>query len=183
MLLPAAEAHAHSVIPGTGDFWNGVFHPFVAIEQALALTALGFALARAGSSVTGRTLLVTLTAIAGGLALSAAFAPPTVEPLRPAPLILGGLVLIDPAEIFSRQPLPFLVGLGVLLGLSMGLDIPSSTSWVLFAAGLELGSVVILAYAIEAWTRLYRPWFQIAVRIVGSWLVAIGVIFVGAALR
>jgi hydrogenase/urease accessory protein HupE len=183
VLLPSAEAHAHSVIPGTGDFWNGVFHPFVAIEQALALTALGLALARAGSSVTGRTLLVALTAIAGGLALSAAFAPPTVEPLRPAPLILGGLVLIDPAEIFSRQPLPFLVGLGVLLGLSMGLDIPSSTSWVLFAAGLELGSVVILAYAIEAWTRLYRPWFQIAVRIVGSWLVAIGVIFVGAALR
>ena len=171
------------MIPGTGDFWNGVFHPFLAIEQGLALTALGFALARAGSSVTGRTLLVTLTAIAGGLALSALLAPPTVQLLRPAPLILGGLVLIDPARIFSRQPLPFLVSLAILLGLSMGLDIPSSTSRVLFAAGLELGSIVILAYAIEAWTRLYRPWFQIAVRIVGSWLVAIGVIFVGAALR
>ncbi len=44
------------MIPGTGDFWNGVFHPFVAIEQGLALTALAIASAAASpaAAVTGQ---------------------------------------------------------------------------------------------------------------------------------
>jgi urease accessory protein len=183
VLLLSREAHAHSPIPGIGDFWNGVFHPFVAVEQGLTMVAFGLAIARAGAEAERWALRITIGAIACGLVLSAFSTPPISTLFRALPLILGGLVLIDPFGLCSRAFVPLLGSLAFVLGLSMGWEIPSDATWSLFAGGSGLGAIVIAAYAMMAWQRFHRPWFAIAARILGSWLVAIGVILLGAALR
>jgi len=179
----SSEAQAHSTIPGIGDFWNGVFHPFVAIEQGLTMVALGLAIARAGAEAERRALRVTLGAIVCGLGLSAVFTLSKTTLLQPVPLILGGALLLDPAGLCSRLLDPLLGFLGFVLGLSMGWEIPSDANWTVFAAGLGLGAAAIAAYAMIAWQRLHRPWFAIAARILGSWLVAISIILFGATFR
>lgn len=180
VLAAATPAQAHTLSPGLGAFWNGVFHPLLALEQALAVVALGVLLARATASLTAAvlaSLLASFTSALVGAHLTSIGEAAVVAPL---PLIAAGAALIDPGRWFSARPAVVLVPLGALMGWSMGGESPSQGSWAAFALGTGFGTFVIAFYSMEAWLRFHRPWFDVAVRIFGSWLAAIGVMLLGA---
>lgn len=165
------------------DFWNGFLHLLIAPEQCITLLAIGLVMARLESDDTEAPFHLYLTGLAAGLLAGVLMLPAELEILRPAPLVLAGLLLIDPAERVRRVPRAAILIASTVAGISFGSAVPPDVSRFVFAGGMFLGAILFPTYAMVAWERLYVPWFRIGVRILGSWMAAIGIILVGAAFR
>lgn len=175
---------AHTVGQGLDEFIVGALHPLFTPAHLLVLVGLGLLL---GQAATGRL------AAAGVFSLAAAVG--VAVGLR-----AGGGV-----------PEPGLIGLGLALGGLVAVAIPPP-GWVRWAAaaaaGLALGGDstpeaaasgwVLAKAALGAWAGLtlivlniahytarlpHARWAQTGVRIVGSWIVAIGILMLAFSLR
>jgi urease accessory protein len=179
-LLPEA-ASAHLVSTRFGDFYDGMLHPLTAFEHMIPWLALGLL---AGSEPKGgRWVLIAFPAgLALGVALGAA--APDIAGLTTANIvslmILGGLVAL-------ALPLPgWALGLiacafGISHGYANGTAMTGATNAALFMPGVVIaGYLVVLLVAAPA-AVLIRKWgaARIAVRALGSWIFAIGVMMLG----
>lgn len=177
MLTSFAYLFAHSPTPGLGDFWNGVFHPVVDLEQGFALLALGVACAREETSVERWSAGVAFVALVVTAFLSGWLF--RVLPLPPgSALLVAGAMLVRPPELLARWLVVPAALTGFAVGQGIGADLAQpATAWTL-PLGFCLGSFAILSYAQMGWKRFQRPWLVIASRILGSWLLAIGLMLV-----
>ena len=172
---------AHTPTPGLGDFWNGVLHPFVDLQQLFTVLALGVAMAREEQAESRRASYVT-----GGCLLVMLALHLLVQPKLPSPsglsLLFAGLLLVRPPHSLQRY-VPFLVvPAAVALGHSIGPDLPSKTNGPIFALGFSLGCLTLLNYVMLGWSKVQRSWLVLASRIGGSWLVAIGLMLTAGSL-
>jgi hydrogenase/urease accessory protein HupE len=182
-LLVCSPAHAHGMFTGFSGFWNGVFHVFISPEQVIGIFALGCAIARLGTSALQRPLLAHMLALPAG-ALAGLYAlPPELEATRALPLLFAGIILIDPGEKTAAFPKLSIAAAAFAAGIACGAGVPPSDTRLTFAAGTLLGAVAVTGFALAGWERFYRPQLRIATRIAGSWMAAIGVLLLGAALR
>jgi len=178
--LPAA---AHSLGPNMNALWVGVLHPVLAVEQGLTLLVLGILSGRCDDELPDWHYTVMLCTIAGFFFASFALPIEGNGVTQGLPLLGSGLMLLAPHDRI-RQWMPWLIlALAAILGFEIGVELPTGASPILFICGFAVTSVIALVYSMEMWKRFYRPWFDIAVRIVGSWLIAVAVILVGYALR
>jgi hydrogenase/urease accessory protein HupE len=182
-LLPAS-AHAHLVNTGLGPFYDGVSHFALTIEDLVPALALALLAGQQGSR-TGRLTLFALPAgwLLGGLL---GLAVPTVDSAAAVTtvsfLALGGLVAAE-----ARLGTGWVAGLAVVVGLLHGyLNGAAMTQAKLGALGV-VGIVstlfVVVALAAAAVVAIRPPWARIAVRVAGSWIVAIGLLLLGWSLR
>jgi urease accessory protein len=87
----------------------------------------------------------------------------------------------------AKVSLPALTGLAALVGLSHGylngaaMGRPDAAALVLL--GLVTAVFVLVALAAAFVVRLRQPWARIAVRVVGSWIAASGLLLLGWAAR
>ena len=63
---------------------------------------------------------------------------------------------------------------GFILGSTQGLEISSTMSAPKFILGVGCTGLIVTTYGIGLVRRLQRPWTRIAVRVVGSWVAATG---------
>lgn len=182
--LLAAPADAHLVTTGLGPLYDGVSHFALTPEDLLPALAMALLAGQRGAPA-GRLALFVLPGawLAGGLM---GLAWPTIEA---APVIttlsflaLGGLVAAE-----ARVRPEWVAALALLVGLCHGyLNGTSMAAARLGALGLvgivsTLFALVALAAAMVVAIR--APWGRIAVRVAGSWIVAIGLLLLGWALR
>jgi hydrogenase/urease accessory protein HupE len=174
--LRPASAHAHLVNTGLGPFYDGVSHFALTIEDLVPALAVALLAGQHGSR-TGRLTLFALPAgwILGGLL---GLAVPTVESAAALTtvsfLALGGLVAAE-----ARLGTGWVTGLAVVVGLFHGyLNGAAMTQ-------AKLGSTlfVVVSLAAAAVVAIRPPWARIAVRVAGSWIVAIGLLLLGWSLR
>jgi urease accessory protein len=183
LLLPATS-HAHLVNTGLGPFYDGVSHFALTPEDFVPALALALFAGQRGSR-TGRLALFSLPAawLLGGLVglafptTSSATALTTVSFLA-----LGGLVAAD-----ARLRPEWVAGLALVVGLLHGhLNGAAMSQARLGALGL-VGIVstlfVVVALAAALVVALRAPWTRIAVRVAGSWIVAIGLLLLGWSFR
>ncbi len=169
---------------GLGPLYDGVSHFVLTPEDLLPALALALLAGQQGA-VAGRLALFVLPGawLAGGLS---GLALPTIE-AAPALttlsfLALGGLVALE-----ARLRPEWLAGLALLVGVLHGyLNGASMATARLGALGLvgivsALFVLVALAAALVVATR--AAWGRIAVRVAGSWIVAIGLLLLGWSLR
>lgn len=181
-LLPLPAA-AHSLGPNMNALWVGLLHPVLAVEQGLTFLVLGISQARYGDSLP-KWMFPALLSVIAAMFLLFSFVPLEGNgATQGLPLLGAGLMLLVPFERFRAYVPVALLALGAVLGAEIGIELPTGASPVLFLCGIGFAAVILLAYAQEFWTRFYRPWFDIAVRIVGSWFIAVAVILVGASFR
>lgn len=181
--LAAGEAHAHAGIPGVGDLWNGSLHLVLDATQGLTLLAIGLALGRMLGSRGHAPFVWYHLGFGAGLLAGSLALPAGTETLAPLPLAAAGLLLIDPGGVLTARPSLAVGVVSALTGLAFGAAIPANVTRFTFAVGTCLGAILLPLYPAALWERFERPWFLIAARIVGSWLTAIAVILLGAALR
>ena len=173
---------AHLVTTGLGPLFDGIGHVVVTPEDLLPVVALAL-LAGLGGKPYARTVLFTVAGawLAGGL-LGLALgwgAPLAVTAL--SFLILGGLVAADrPMNIGIGVALA--VGLGVVHGQMNGAEMATSGLGVTGLLGTVGCLFVLVSLVTGLVVSLERPWTRIAVRVAGSWIVAIGLLYVGWAL-
>lgn len=180
--LVPTTAEAHLVTARFGDFYSGALHPLTALEHVIPWLAVGL-LAGLQEIRTGRWMvLVFPVAIFAGTCGSAVW--PSMALLSMVNLasfiVLGALVALA-----WRLPPPVLLGLGAAFGFSHGYENglaapPDGKLW-LFGVGVTAAGYVIvtLITALTVVITRRRGWPKVAVRAVGSWIGAIGIMLVG----
>jgi hypothetical protein len=178
----SAGADAQSLEPTRSALAQGITYALSTPENVAAAVALGVGLEQLNRR--GRSLaLALLTAgVAVGVFLT------RVDWINFDNLLLA-LMFLVPGAIFVAASLPLLPcswrpkaamaiaapAIGTMLGFAVALEGTSTEDSISFALGAGMAAAIAgLAVAI-AWHRLARSWFAIPARIVGSWILAIGI--------
>jgi urease accessory protein len=182
-LLPV-PAHAHLVTTGLGPFYDGVSHFALTPEDLVPAVALALLAGQRGSRA-GRLTLFALPLgwLLGGL-LGLAF--PMVESagiITPISfLALGGLVATE-ARLGTRWVTGLAVVVGLVHGELNGTAMAEAKLGALGVVGVVSTLFVVVALAAAMVVAIRVRWARIAVRVAGSWIVAIGLLLLGWSLR
>jgi hydrogenase/urease accessory protein HupE len=182
MVAQIGEAHAHLVTTGLGPFYDGFAHVLFAPEDALAALALALLSGMSGISA-GRTVLFTLPVAwcIGALVGLQAPAAPSVPWLTIATFLgLGILIAVN-----CRLSASAAAGLSITVGFAHGyFNGMTAASFDLSVLAGTLGSMFFMIAVVAAVVASLRaPWMRIAVRTLGSWIAAGGLLLLGWTLR
>jgi hydrogenase/urease accessory protein HupE len=170
---------AHLVTTGLGPLFDGIGHVIVTPEDLLPVVALAL-LAGLGGKLYARTVLFTVVGawLAGGLIglMLGWSAPLAVTGL--SFLVLGGLVAAD-RPISVRVGVVLAVALGLVHGQMNGAEMGPVGIGVVGLLGTVGCLFVLVSLVTGLVVSLERPWTRIAVRVAGSWIVAVGLLYVG----
>jgi hypothetical protein len=173
---------AHRGAAGRTPFEDGLLAAALAYDRALALFGMGLALARLPSLARSPSVVVLAIAIAAGiggegdLANSGFVAGHLSVIALPGPVacVIAGLLLALPLRP-QKWILPILTTVsGFLVGLAIGLAAPAGEI-LAFGTGGTIGSLWFAVMPALLLPPLGITWARILVRILGSWLIAIGV--------
>ena len=186
LVLAPQVASAHGSLAGGGGFYAGLEHPFLAWEHTILLIGLGLVLGGVGRFAARLPLWSLLV----GLGLGLAFAPlPGLAGAGPAVLLLAvgtGAALV----LGLRLPVAVLAVLALCCGAAVGLDTgvpppPNMTAVEVYAPylGVVVGVCLIVLNAMAVASVAVRPPFTIAVRMAGSWIIAIALMVLALHVR
>jgi urease accessory protein len=177
--IAPALAVAHP-IKGAGDFYSGMLHPVLALEQVLPMIALGLLAGQQERRTAIRVLWLFPVALITG---AVAGHGPKATSLSMA-VELSLMVIIGILLAISR-PLPRLlvsilaIVAGIVGGIPIASELTGDVEAYRFVVGAALTGLVVITWAIGLVRSLKRPWTQIAVRVAGSWVAAIGIMMLG----
>jgi urease accessory protein len=169
-------ARAHLLDTGLGDFAGGALHLVLGLPHLLPVLALGLVAGLQGPLVSRWVLMAP-----AGLALGvpAGVWLPGVEPL--GWIALGAVVLLGLlAALAVRLDAAMLGALALLVGIALGYadggDVAGRVDLLPYVSGAALGALVLLALVTTVAITIARlgHWGPIALRSLGSWLAAIG---------
>ncbi|MFV1988388.1 MAG: HupE/UreJ family protein [Gemmatimonadota bacterium] len=178
-----AGLYAHLVTTGLGPLFDGIGHLVVTPQDLLPVIALALLAGLGGKSYARNVLFVLPGAwLVGGmvgltLGWSAPLAATTVSFL-----LLGGLVALD-RPLSEKAGVGLAIGLGLLHGQMTGAEMGVVGIGLVGLLGTVGGLFVLVSLVTGLVVGLERPWTRIAVRVAGSWIVAIGLLYVGWSLR
>jgi hydrogenase/urease accessory protein HupE len=183
MALSPLPAEAHLESTGLGPLYDGVAHFLLSPEDLVPVLALALFAGLRGSAQGRRTLLVLPFAWLSGGCIGLVAGANERPGLASVSFLLVGALLAGDARLSlaATTVLATLLGLvhGYLNGATMGQ--PGGDAVSLLGLGLAIFVVVALAAALVV--QLQSTWGRIAVRVVGSWTVAIGMLMLGWMLR
>ena len=175
-ILSPAAAHAHLVDARFGDFFAGLIHPITALEHVFPIVAIGLLAGQQGAKNARLVLGIFAAGLLAGVALGhdAAGWPLFLPWVNGASfVVLGGLVAIA-----RRLPVWVLAAIAGMFGLSHGYANGAAMRPEMvvlnFDAGVVSAGVVVVSLGAGIVLSLKRPWTKVAVRVVGSWIAAIG---------
>ena len=194
LLLPAivamgvavapADANAHLMTTGLGPFYDGAAHFLMSPEAILPVAALGiFAGLQGLSHARAAVVMLPIGWILFGFA-GVLTGPLDINPIyESVPLILlGGLAAAN-----LRSPTWLTAVLAILLGMLEGYIFGSAASAIRDGIVGVVGTVsvvfITIALVTTAVMNATRGWSRIAVRVVGSWTAATGILLLGWGLR
>jgi len=177
-------AYAHLDTTGLGPVYDGVSHLLLSPDDLIPVLAMA-ALAGLNGPAAGRHTLFALTLawLAGGLAgwaLGRPIIPGAATIL--SFLALGGLVALD-RRLSPTIVTAIAVALGLLHGWLNGAGIAGTSREALALAGISASVFVIVALVAAGILVTAQGWRRIAVRVLGSWVAAVGLLMLGWMLR
>jgi urease accessory protein len=150
---------------------SGLLHPFAAPAHVLALVAIGLLIGRQSEC------LVPLAAFVAGLAAGLGLLALAIATTSAANVLLAATILSALLVALAYQvPALVSVPLVAIAGIALGLDSPPAAISIVVAVtmliGTGIGGGLAVAVIAAGASRLHRPWQQIGVRILGSWIAA-----------
>ena len=183
-LLVPAPSYAHLVNTGLGPFYDGVSHFILTPEDLLPVLALAFLAGQRGSRAGRYTLFaLPLAWLLGGLV---GLALPTMRDMPALTAVsfmaLGGLVAAE-ARVRPEWVCSLAAVLGVVHGYLNGSAMSQAKLGILGLGGIVSTLFMVVALAAAMVVAIRVPWGRIAVRVAGSWIAAVGLLFLGWSLR
>lgn len=183
MVLCPLPAEAHLNSTGMGPLYDGLLHFLQSPEDVIPVLAFALFAGLRGAAHGRRALFVLPSAwLLGGLMGLGSTSNGSSILTAMSFLLLGGLVAAN-AQLSLRATsvIAALFGLehGYLNGSGMGQ--PGVAAVALL--GLVFMVFILVAFSAALVVRLRWPWTRIAVRVVGSWIVASGLLMIGWGLR
>jgi urease accessory protein len=174
MLVPGV-AGAHPMA-GVGDFYAGMLHPVIAIEFLLSWIALASLIGRRDSVEVLVILGIFIGALAAGAIAAQALPSPMWLPRVDFGLMILGGLLVALAFVWPAAVLMVLsVAMGFAHGMANASEFSMATSPWRFIPGLIASGLVIVICGVGVVRSLYRSWTLVGVRVVGSWIAAVGI--------
>jgi len=182
-LLAAPELHAHGVVEGASAFFAGLTHPLTALEHVLPLIALGLLAGQRGlRNGEGLVIAFPVAFACGALVAPAIVSLPDLSAVNATTALVVG-VLVALALAISK---PLLYAVVVVTGAVHGFANGGAIEHAMpqFIAGATLAATLLFVYAFgvtDYALRRQRPWLPVAVRAIGSWIAAFGILTVALA--
>jgi len=180
VVLWPTTSHAHLVSTGLGPFYDGVSHFVFTPEDFLPALALALLAGQRGSRA-GRLALFALPPawLVGGL-LGQAVATIDSAPVLTTVslLVLGGLVAAE-ARLRPEWITALASIVGLLHGYLNGAAMTQARLGILGLVGIVATLFVVVALVAARVVTIRASWARIAVRVAGSWIVAIGLLLLG----
>ncbi|WP_315781144.1 HupE/UreJ family protein [Bradyrhizobium sp. SZCCHNPS1003] len=190
LLTQAQIADAHIVSARLGDFYAGALHPLLTLQDVVVWVALAL-LAGSLGAASGRWLVVVFpVGLCAGLALAAGSGVTAVSPfVDAATILILGLLLATALRIPVVLLSVVAFVLGVMRGAANAGELGPQTDRLLYAAGLAGAGYATITLVMALALSFRRPdteplssWRGIAVRAVGGWVAAIGMMMAGLSL-
>lgn len=178
--LAPTLAQAHLVSTGFGAFYDGMSHLLITPEDLLVVVGLGLLAGLRGAAAARAVLVVLPLAWLGGALLGRLWPGGGELPLA---LVLsfglvGGLVAAD--RELRRAVVIGVAGLaGVLHGYVNGATLAAGGRAWLAVLGVTTAVFVLVSLLPAVVVKLRVPWLRVAVRVAGSWMVAVSLLMVG----
>jgi hydrogenase/urease accessory protein HupE len=183
MILCPLPAEAHLNSTGMGPVYDGLLHFLQSPEDVIPVLALALFSGLRGVAHGRRTLFVLPVAwLLGGLVGLASTNNGNSVLTVASFLLLGGLVAAD-AHLSLRATTVIAALLGLEHGYLNGAGMGQPGVGAVALLGLVFMVFVLVAVCAAFVVRLRWPWTRIAVRVVGSWIVASGLLMLGWSLR
>jgi len=195
LFAQVSAAEAHIVAIRLGDFYAGALHPLTDLQDILLWLAMGL-LAGSMGAARGRWLvLVFPLGLLAGLALGQTIGGIGANPAVDAAVaVVLGLLLAAAARVPTVLLCAIAIALAVLRGAANAGDLDPATNNLLFAAGLACAGYAAITL-VMALTLVFRgpvadtskasdaskAWRGIALRALGGWIAAIGLMMAGLA--
>lgn len=189
LIVPISSAHAHLIGTRFGDFYAGAFHPLTDLNDIVLWIALGLLAGSLGAQRGRRLVLLFPLGLVAGFALAIANGRSFSGDAANAALIAGlGLVLAAglrlPAQLLGL--LGF--GLAAMRGVANAAAVEPATN-LLFGAGLACAGYAAMTLIMALVITFRRneagaatAWRGIALRALGGWVAAIGLMMIGSTL-
>jgi hydrogenase/urease accessory protein HupE len=183
MLLWPGFAQAHLVTTGLGPVYDGIGHFALSPDDILPVVAVAL-LAGLRGAASGRWALFVLPPawFFGGLIGLRAQIEPHFPMACISFLVLGILVAADaplPAGLIAMIAGAIAIVHGYLNGVAMSAAGASTTTGALQLIGIMVALFVIVAIFAAMVVSLRQPWTRIVVRVAGSWIAAMGLLYLG----
>lgn len=188
VLGAADSASAHLVTSGAGPFYDGVAHVLVSPDDLVVVIALGMLGGLSGRRAAKRLVLALPTAwligAALGLFVTGNVATSGISDWLPAVTVLvaGLLVAINPGTpVFV--PAVVSTAFGMIHGWLNGCAMAATQTSFLAAVGVVSAVAVLVLLLSAGVSSLRTDWQIIAVRTLGSWAAAFGLLALAWALQ
>lgn len=166
---------AHAVSTDLGDFYGGLLHPLTSPEHLLPLTALGLFAGQQSPRAGRRGLALLLFGLAMGLALS------RLDSTWTLPTRLNEVsILLFGALVATAWRQPGIVGwlalaAGLTHGYANGAALTEGMAGGLFMSGVITAGLLLFSIVAGTAVPLTSERSRIALRVVGSWIAATGI--------
>ena len=191
--VPAAEAHIVAI--RLGDFYAGALHPLTDLQDILLWLAMGVLAGSVGAARGRWLVLVFPLGLLAGLALGHDIERIGANPAVDAAVaVVLGLLLAAAVRVPTVLLCAIAAALAVLRGAANASDLDPAANHLLFAAGLACAGYATITL-VMALTLAFRgpvteaskafvaskAWRGIALRALGGWIAAIGLMMAGLA--
>jgi urease accessory protein len=182
-------ADAHIVAARLGDFYAGALHPLTDLQDIILWAAMALLAGSLGASRGRWLILLFPLGLLVGLTAGLSLGPIADVPAVGAGMILVlGLLLAAEARLSTVWLGAIAFALAVVRGAANAGGLAPETNQVLFAAGLASAGYVAITLAMAVTLVLRRAdggtttaWRGIAIRALGGWIAAVGLMMAGLA--
>ncbi len=184
LFLGCPKAEAHLVTTGLGPVYDGIAH-LVLSPADLAVVVVVTLLAAMRGARSGRWLLALLPAawLVGGQAGLMFPASASLSMATGVSFLLAGALVAADRDL----PLPVVAALasviGAFHGFLTGAALAPSPSGALELTGTMVALIVVVTLLAGLVVSIKAFWARIAVRVVGSWIAATGLLMIGWSVR
>jgi urease accessory protein len=182
--LTPMSAHAHLVQTGFGTFYDGMVHLVLTPTDLLAVLGFGLLAGSCGAAASRGVLLALPGAwFIGGLV---GVSSPSVDSLPWATTLsfgLVGLLVAMNAKLPRLWIVSFAGVAGLLHGYIDGATMAANVADWLSLTGVTTMVFILVTLLAALVVSLRAYWARIAVRVAGSWIVAIGLLTLGWLVR
>jgi hydrogenase/urease accessory protein HupE len=182
LICVPSRAAAHLVSTGMGPVYDGIGHLLLTPEDLVPVLALAlYAGLRGAASGRRAIFLLPVAWFLGGLAGSALDITAGVVLPALSFLLLGVLVAVD-LSLPEAAVSGIALALGLVHGFLNGAALREGAG-TLGLVGIMSMLFIIVTLASAFVVSLKRPWARVSVRVIGSWIAAIGLLMFGWAMR
>jgi hydrogenase/urease accessory protein HupE len=174
----ANTAQAHLVTSGAGPFFDGVAHFFVSLDDLLVVVALSLFAGLLGKASARWVLLSLPLAWLIGMLLGVYFAMPWDSDAWAT----GGTLMVAGLFLAVNPTLPvwgvavMVAALGFCHGSWNGVAMRATQTSTIASLGIVTAATVVTLLLSATAASVHIPWQKIALRVIGSWIAAFGLL-------